>query len=54
MVLGNILPVKIGDRGLRDVADGVEVQLADAVVGVVAVLYDLPIAVIGIVAITKT
>ena len=34
-------------------ADGIKVQLADAVVGVVTVFDDLPIAVVGVVAITE-
>ena len=45
--IGDVLLGKIRNGVLRNVTDGVEVQLADAVMGIVAVLRDLPIAVAG-------
>ena len=52
--IGDVLLGEIRNGAVRNIADGIKVQLANAVVGVVAVFCDLPIAVAGIVAVAKT
>ena len=41
---------KVGDGGIRDVADRIELDLPDAVVGHIVILCHLPVAQVGVVA----
>ncbi|MGI6602961.1 MAG: hypothetical protein ACOX3P_04955 [Saccharofermentanales bacterium] len=52
--IGEVLLIEIRNRGFRDIADRVELDLADAVICVVAVLDEFPVAVAGVVSVTET
>ena len=51
--IGDVLLGEVRDGALGNVAGGVELNLADAVVRLVAVLDDLPVAVVSLISVAK-